>query len=145
MNELPIGSLCLHKDFWNRHVANISSTANTHQRAGREWDPVATYTKMGWSITLPGKEINTTNIFFTQKSSEDYEEFGKLNVLGLADPPTGAQAVVYESSWNSCKKATRDGTRHDSREKGNHSPLETNKEGSRRRVANLCSETGKVK
>ena len=40
MNELPIGSLCLHKDFWNRHVANISSTANTHQRAGREWDPV---------------------------------------------------------------------------------------------------------
>ena len=106
MNELPvIGSLCLHKDFWNRHVANISSTANTHQRAGREWDPVATYTKMGWSITLPGKEINTTNIFFTQTSSEDYEEFGKLNVLGLADPPTGAQAVVYEEFKEQLQKS----------------------------------------
>ena len=63
MNELPvIGSLCLHKDFWNRHVANILSTGvhiilgnsecrrittTEPQRAGREWDPVATYTKMG--------------------------------------------------------------------------------------------------
>ena len=60
---------------------------------------------MGWSITLPGKEINTTNIFFTQTSSEDYEEFGKLNVLGLAYPPTGAQAVVYEEFMEQLQKS----------------------------------------
>ena len=56
MNELPvIGSLCLRKDFWNHHRANIASIACTHypgnhhpkpQRAGREWDPVTTYTKL---------------------------------------------------------------------------------------------------
>ena len=31
MNEfLVIGSLCLRKDFWNRHGAKIASTAYTH-------------------------------------------------------------------------------------------------------------------
>ena len=32
----------------------------------------------------------------TQKSSVNYEELCKLDVLGLADLPTGDQAVVYE-------------------------------------------------
>ena len=50
------------------------------KRAGREWGPVATYTKM----------------VFTQTSSVNYKEHRKLDVLGLADLPTGDQAVVYE-------------------------------------------------
>ena len=45
---------------------------------------------------MPGKEIDTTNMFFTQMLSVDYEEFCKLDVLELVDPPTGDQTVVYE-------------------------------------------------
>lgn len=37
-------------------------TTTEPQRVGREWDPIATYTKLGWTITLPGKEIDTTNM-----------------------------------------------------------------------------------
>ena len=44
---------------------------------------------------MPGKEINTTNLLFTQTSSVDYEELFELDVLRLADPPTIDQAVVY--------------------------------------------------
>ena len=33
---------------------------------------------------------------FIQTSSVNYEELCKLDVLGLADLPTGDQAVVYE-------------------------------------------------
>ena len=106
MNEFPvIGSLCLRKDFWNQVLPVHIILGNSEcrripipepKRAGREWDPVATYTKRGWSITLPGKEINTTNMVFIQTSSVNYEELCKLDVLGLADLPTGDQAVVYE-------------------------------------------------
>lgn len=31
-------------------------TTTEPQRVGREWDPI------GWTITLPGKEIDTTNM-----------------------------------------------------------------------------------
>ena len=35
-------------------------------------------------------------MLFTQTSSVDYEELCKLDAFGLADPPTGDQAVAYE-------------------------------------------------
>ena len=38
------------------------------QRVEREWDPVASYTKLGWTITSPGKEIDTTSMLLTQTS-----------------------------------------------------------------------------
>lgn len=69
-------------------------TTTEPQRVGREWDPIATYTKLGWTITLPGKEIDTTNMLLNETSSVDYEELCTLDLLGLADPSTGDQAVV---------------------------------------------------
>ena len=63
---------------------------------GREWDPVASYSKFGWTITSPGQELDMTNILLTQTSIMDYEELCKLDVLALADTPTGDQSVVYE-------------------------------------------------
>lgn len=35
-------------------------------------------------------------MLFTETSSLDYKELSKLHMLGLADPPAGDQAVVYE-------------------------------------------------
>lgn len=43
------------------------------QGVGREWDPVASCTKLGWTITSPGHELDTTNMLLTQTSSADYE------------------------------------------------------------------------
>ena len=35
------------------------------QRVGREWGPVVSYTKLGWTITSPGKEIDTISMLLT--------------------------------------------------------------------------------
>jgi len=78
----------------NSECPRISTTEP--QRVGREWDPVAMYTKLEWTITSLGQELNTTNMLLTQISRLDYEELCKRDVLGLADSPTGDQGVVYE-------------------------------------------------
>ena len=50
--------LPVHIILGNSECPRISTTEP--QRVGREWDPVASYTKLGWTTTLPGKEIDTT-------------------------------------------------------------------------------------
>ena len=86
--------LPVHLILGNSECPRISTSEP--QRVGREWDPVASYTKLGWTITSPGHELNTTNMLLTQTSSADYEELCRLDVLGLEDSPTGDQGVVYE-------------------------------------------------
>ena len=78
----------------NSECPRISTTEP--QRVGREWDPVASYTKLGWTITSPGKEIDTSSMLLTQTSRVDYEDLCKLDVLGLANSPSGDQSVVYD-------------------------------------------------
>ena len=46
--------LPVHIILGNSECPRISTTEP--QRVGREWDPVASYTKLGWTITSPGKE-----------------------------------------------------------------------------------------
>lgn len=83
-------------------------------------------------------------MLFTQTSSEDNEELCKLDVLELANPPTGDQAVIYEEFKEQLQRSDeRWNTRHDSRGKGSHSPLETNKEGNLRRLTNLVQKLEK--
>ena len=84
--------LPVHIILGNSECPRISTTEP--QRVGREWDPVASYTKLGWTITSPGKEIDTTSMLLTQTSRVDYEDLCKLDVLGLADSPSGDQSVV---------------------------------------------------
>ena len=86
--------LPVHITLGNSECPRISTTEP--QRVGREWDPVASYTKLGWTITSLGKEIDTTSMLLTQTSRVDYEELCKLDVLGLADSPSGDQGVVYD-------------------------------------------------
>ena len=54
MQKLQV--LPVHIILGNSECRRITTTEP--QRAGREWDPVATYTKLSKSIALPGKEIN---------------------------------------------------------------------------------------
>ena len=88
--------LCLpvHIILGNSECPRISTTKP--QRVEREWDPLASYTKLGWTITSPGKETDTTSMLLTQMSRVDYEDLCKLDLLGLADSPSGDQGVVYD-------------------------------------------------
>ena len=69
------------------------------QCVGREWDPVASYTKLGLTITLTGKEIDTTSTLLTQTLRVE------LDVVGVAHSPSGDKGVVYdefkEQLWRS--------------------------------------------
>ena len=107
------------------------------QRVEREWDPVASYTKLGWTITSPGKEIDTTSMLLTQTSRVDYEELCKLDVLRLAESPSGDQGVVYDEFKEQLRRCEEGWYETGLPWKGNHSPLPNNKEGSLRRLASL--------
>ena len=105
------------------------------QRVGREWNPVASYTKLGWSITSPGKEIDTTSMFLTQTSRVDYEDLCKLDVLGFADSPSGDQSVVYDEFKEQLRRSEEGWYDTGLPWKGNHAPLPNNKDGSLGRLA----------
>ena len=105
------------------------------QRVGREWNPVASYTKLGWSITSPGKEIDTTSMFLTQTSRVDYEDLCKLDVLGLEDSPSGDQSVVYDEFKEQLRRSEEGWYDTGLPWKGNHAPLPNNKDGSLGRLA----------
>ena len=133
--------LPVHIIFGNSECPRISTTEP--QRVGREWDPVASYTKLGWTITSPGKEIDTTSMLLTQTSRVDYEELFKLDVLGLADSPSGDQGVVYEEFKEQLRRSEDGWYETGLLWKGNHPPLPNNKEGSLRRLTSLVRKLEK--
>ena len=135
--------LPIHIILGNSECPRISTTEP--QRVGREWDPVACYTKLGWTITSPGKEIDTTSMLLTQMSSVDYEELCKLDVLGLADTPTGDQGVVYDEFKEQLRRSKEGWYETGLPWKGDHPPLPSNKEGSLRRLASLVQKLEKSK
>jgi len=67
----------------------------TTPRVGTLGEPMGEKTKFGWTIMSPGKEVDLSSVFFTQTSHVDYDNLCKLDVLCLADSPTGDQAEVY--------------------------------------------------
>ena len=103
------------------------------QRVGREWEPVASYTKLGWAITSPGKEIDSTNKLLTQTSETDYEGLCQLDVLGLAYTPTGDQGVMYEEFKEQLRRSEVGWYETGLPWKANHPPLPSNKLPSLRR------------
>ena len=133
--------LPVHLILGNSECPRISTTEP--QRVGREWDPVASYTKLGWTITSPGKEIDTTTMLLTQTSRVDYEELCKLDILGLADSPSGDQGVVYEEFKEQLRRSEEGWYETGLPLKGNHPTLPNNKEGSLRRQASLVRKLEK--
>ena len=70
-------------------------------------------------------------------SSVDYEELCKLDVLGLADSPTGAQGVVYDEFKEQLRRSEEGWYETGLPWKGDHPPLPSNKEGGLCRLASL--------
>ena len=133
--------LPVHITFGNSECPRISTTEP--QRVGREWDPVVSYTKLGWTITSPGKEIDTTSMLLTQTSRVDYEELYKLDVLGIAESPSGDQGVVYDEFKEQLRRSEDGWYETGLPWKGNHPPLPNNKEGSLRRLTSLVRKLEK--
>ncbi|XP_066029903.1 uncharacterized protein [Pocillopora verrucosa] len=106
-------------------------------RVGRSGEPVAEYTKFGWTILSPGTELDLSNMLLTQTSAIDYEELCKLDVLGLKDNPSGDQETVYEEFKEQLTRSSEGWYETNLPWKGNHPPLSNNHTGSLKRLKNL--------
>ena len=74
-------------------------------RVGRRGDPVAEFTRFGWTIMSPGASAGSTNAFLTLNSAtSDYEQLCALDVLGLAEQ-SGSQAEVYDEFKETLKRS----------------------------------------
>ena len=103
----------------------------TKPQIGRDGDPVAEKTKLGWLLMSPGQEFDHNRMMLTQTSQTDYEE------LCLADSSEQDQLTVY----NECKEQlvrNKEGWYETGLPwRGNHPPLPSNKDGSLRRPSSL--------
>ena len=65
-------------------------------RVGRQGDPVAEFTRFGWTIMSPGADSGLSPALLAVNSNADYEKLCALDVLGLADSATRDQNAVYD-------------------------------------------------
>ena len=65
-------------------------------RVGRRGDPVAEFTRLGWTIMSPGADGGLSPALLAVNSTADYEKLCALDVLGLADSATGDKSAVYD-------------------------------------------------
>ena len=63
-------------------------------RIGKDGEPVAEFTKMGWCIISPGAKFNRQAMLLTQTTQYDIEELCRMDVLGLADMSENDQTIV---------------------------------------------------
>ena len=101
---------------------------------GRDGEPVAEKTKLGWFIMSPGQEFDHNCMMLTQTSQTDYEELCRLGILGLADASENDQQAVY-SKFKEQLVQNKEGWYETGR--GNHPHLVPNKQGSLHRLGSL--------
>ncbi|XP_068739951.1 uncharacterized protein [Montipora capricornis] len=115
----------------------------TTPRIGKPGEPIAEWTRLGWTILSPGSEPNLTSMFLTQTSAVDYENLCRLDVLGLQDHSVGDQDLVYEEFKEQLLRDPEGWYETGLLWKGNHSPLPNNKPGSLKRLENLVKKLEK--
>lgn len=95
----------------------------TPPRVGKEYEPIAELAKLGWFIMSPGQEFDRKVMLLTQTSQSDYEDLGRLDVLGLKDTAEHDQNVVYEEFKEQLQRDTEGWYEVALPWKGNHPPL----------------------
>ena len=73
--------------------ARVKTETSPH--IGKDGEPVAELTKLGWFVMSPGQEFDWNSMMLTQTSQLEYEELCRLDMLGLADSPPYEQQAVY--------------------------------------------------
>ena len=86
--QLPV-----HVVLGSGEYARIKTETKPH--IGKDGDPVAEKTKLGWFIMSLGQEFDHNRMLLTQTSQTDYEELCRLDILGLADSSEHDQQTVY--------------------------------------------------
>ena len=61
------------------------SKTTVRARVGTPGQPIAEYTKFGWVIMSPGKDLDFSEVYLTRSVSEDYDKLCSLDVLGIED------------------------------------------------------------
>ena len=63
---------------------------------GNPGEPIAEYTRLGWTLMSPGKVGEHESMMLTWSTIEDYLQLCTLDVLDLEDKPDGDQSTVYD-------------------------------------------------
>ena len=114
------------------------------QRTGAMGEPVAEYTRFGWTIMSPGTETDLDSMFLAQTASNDYEELYRMDVLGLEDAPSGDQSVVYAEFREQLRRSPDGWYEARLHWKGDHPPLPSNESGSLKRLGTLMQRLKKT-
>jgi hypothetical protein len=105
---------------------------------GRQGEPIAEHTRFGWAIMAPGLDSDDVTGFLAVNSSTDYERLCALDVLGLADSPSGDQGVVHQEFREQLTRDPDGGWYETSLPwKGNHPSLPDNRIASLRRLQSV--------
>ena len=64
-------------------------------KLGKLGEPVGEFTKLGWTLTSAGAEIDTTVMFHAKLSLLDYEKLCSIDVLGLETSEGISDSSVY--------------------------------------------------
>ena len=116
----------------------------TKPQIGQDGEPVAEKTKLGWFIMSPGSEFDHNTMLLTQTSQSDYEEFCRLDVLGLADTPEHDQSMVHAEFKEQLQCSPEGWYETGLPWRGNHPELPTNKQGSIRRLSSLTRKLQRI-
>ena len=93
-------------------------------RVGRPGEPIAEHTRFGWAIMAPGVDGCDVTGFLAANSSADYERLCALDILGLADSPSGDQGVVHQEFREQLTRDPQGGWYETGLPwKGNHAPF----------------------
>ena len=113
-------------------------------RVGRRGDPVAEFTRFGWTIMSRGADSGLSPALLAVNSNVDYEKLCALDVLGLADSATGDQNAVYDEFKEQLVRSPEGWYETGLPWKGNCPPLPNNREGSLRRLNTLVRKLRKT-
>ena len=113
-------------------------------RVGCRGDPVAEFTRFGWTIMSPGADSGLSPALLAVNSNADYEKLCTLDVLGLADSATGDQNAVYDEFKEQLVRSPEGWYETGLPWKGNCPPLPNNREGSLRRLNTLVRKLRKT-
>ncbi|XP_046862794.1 uncharacterized protein LOC124456378 [Xenia sp. Carnegie-2017] len=106
-------------------------------RIGKDGEPIAELTKLGWFVMSPGKEFDHNHMLLTQTTQKDYEKLCRLDVLGLADTSEHNQTSVYGEFKEQLVRSSEGWYESGLLWRGNHPPLPSYKGGSLRLLNSL--------